>query len=374
MPFDSEKLRKRLRYFSLKLHNKRYTCIAKKAAWMNRKHFLSSILTAGAVTLSNKSWSSALSGSELNSALIPPYLKPGDTIGITSPASFITSEEIQPAVTLMQSWGFQVQIGKTIGTRDFALGGTDADRTMDFQRMLDDPNIKAIMCARGGYGAVRIIDQLDFRRFKRKPKWVIGFSDITLFHTHINSNYGIASVHSKMCNSFPSIWQKATPIQIETILSIRQVLTGQPVKYSAPYNSNNRIGRAEGILVGGNLSLIETASGTRSDLNTANKILFLEDTKEQLYSLDRMLWNLKRSGKLEKLKGLIIGGFSIKEELPGDEFGKNLYQIVSEKVKEYEYPVCFDFPVGHQVNNFALKCAAPHILNVDQHASTLTSI
>lgn len=340
---------------------------------MDRKQFLSLIAATG-IILPLKGWSSSSIQTAFKSVKIPPYLNPGDTIGITSPASYISTEDIQPSVQLMQSWGFKVRTGQTIGTRDFTMGGTDESRTADLQGMLDDPGIQAIMCARGGYGLVRIIDKLDFTRFRRHPKWIIGFSDITALHTHINSNFGIATIHSKMCNSFPSDWTKATPMQVETILSIRQVLSGQDTKYIAPAAANNRMGRAEGILVGGNLSLIETLSGTGSDLKTDGKILFVEDTHEELYSIDRMFWNLKRSGKLDKLKGLVIGGFKLNEETPGEEFGKTVYDIVSEKIKEYDYPVCFDFPVGHQVNNYALKCGTKYLLNVEGNGSSLTTI
>lgn len=339
---------------------------------MNRKHFLSFLATAGVTMTTFKAWARP---AELAKEIkIPPYLQPGDTIGITSPAGYITTEQVQPAVQLMESWGFKIQIGNTIGKRDFSLGGTDDERTADLQQMLDDPNVKAIMCARGGYGAVRIIDRLNFSRFKQHPKWVIGFSDITVLHCHLNKHLNMASIHSKMCNSFPSDWSLAEPIQIETILSIRQVLSGQDVKYTAPPVSGNRNGRAEGSLIGGNLSIIETLAGSASDINTDGKILFVEDTGEYLYSIDRMFWNLKRSGKLDKLKGLIVGGFKIKPEDPGDEFGRTAYEIVSEKIKEYDYPVCFDFPVGHQKNNFALKCGTKHILNVDANGSSLVSI
>ncbi|WP_316811860.1 LD-carboxypeptidase [Pedobacter heparinus] len=339
---------------------------------MNRKHFLSFLATAGLSMSTLKAWSSS---AELAKEIrIPPYLQPGATIGITSPAGYITPEQIQPAVQLLQSWGFKTQIGNTIGKRDFSLGGTDEERTSDLQQMLDDTNIKAIMCARGGYGAVRVIDKLDFSRFKENPKWIIGFSDITVLHCHLNRQLNIASIHSKMCNSFPSDWSLADPVQIETILSIRQVLSGQAVKYTAAPVTANRNGRAEATLIGGNLSIIETLAGSASDIKTDGKILFLEDTGEYLYSIDRMFWNLKRTGKLSNLKGLLIGGFKIKPEDPGDEFGRTIYEIVTEKIKEYDYPVCFDFPVGHQKNNFALKCGTKHILNVDANGSSLVSI
>lgn len=343
-----------------------------KSQIMNRKYFLSSLLLAGAANAGFKSWHTL---PEPNKATkIPAYLKAGDRIGITCPAGYMTIDQIQPAVELMQSWGFKVQIGNTIDKRDYSRGGTDTERRADFQQMLDDPGIKAIMCARGGYGTIRILDQLDFSKFIAQPKWIIGFSDITVLHCHLNRQLNTASIHSKMCNSFPANWALADPMQIETILSIRQVLTGTAVKYTAAPLSFNRTGRSEAELVGGNLSIIATLAGTKSDLHTDGKILFLEDTAEYLYSIDRMFWNLKRTGKLSRLKGLVIGGFKIKPDDPGDEFGRTVYEIIMEKVKEYDYPVCFDFPVGHQKNNFALKCGTKHILNVDNNGSSIQSI
>ncbi|WP_316796563.1 LD-carboxypeptidase [Pedobacter agri] len=340
---------------------------------MNRKHFLSSFIAAASILPAFKTFAN-ITESERSSFEIPPYLKQGDVIGITSPAGFITVEQVQPSILQMENWGFKIKIGSTIGKRDFTYGGTDEERLSDFQNMLDDPNIKAIMCARGGYGFVRIIDRLDFSAFKKNPKWIIGFSDITVLHCHLAKNYGIASIHSKMCNSFPNDWTKAEPIQIETILSIKNALLGEQMGYIAPVNPNNRIGKVEGILTGGNLSIIETLAGSDSDLDTKNKILFIEDTGEYLYSIDRMLWNLKRNGKLKNLKGLLIGGFKIKPDDAGEEFGKNIYEIVMEKIAEYKYPVAFDFPVGHQRNNFALKCGVKHVLNVSESGTTLHSI
>jgi muramoyltetrapeptide carboxypeptidase len=178
-----------------------------------------------------------------------------------------------------------------------------------------------------------------------------------------------------MCNSFPDDWSKAEPIQIETILSIRQALMTEKMQYAAIPNARNVVGLATGMLVGGNLKTIESLAGSKSDLHTAGKIFFVEDTGEYLYSIDRMFWNLKRSGKLSLLKGLIIGGFKIKTaEDPKEEFGKDLQEIVLEKIKNYKYPVCFDFPVGHQKNNFALKCGVVHQLRVSDNTVTLKEI
>jgi muramoyltetrapeptide carboxypeptidase len=177
-----------------------------------------------------------------------------------------------------------------------------------------------------------------------------------------------------MTNSFPDNWNTAEPIQIETIISIQDALSGKKMKYSAMPNLNNKQGAAEGILIGGNLKTIETLSGSSSDIKTDGKILFVEDTGEYLYSIDRMFWNLKRTGKLKNLKALVIGGFKIKPDDPGEEFGKTIEEIVLEKVKSYKYPVCFDFPVGHQRNNFALKCGVRHRLNVTEKEITLTEI
>jgi muramoyltetrapeptide carboxypeptidase len=338
---------------------------------MNRKNFVSSLLLSGA---SLQAFALGHEDEPEAVPIIPRYLKTGDTIAITSPAGYITAKELQPAILQIESWGFKVKLGKTIDKRDFTFGGTDEERANDFQQLILDPSVKAILCARGGYGFVRIIDRLDFTKLKTNPKWMIGFSDITVLHNHLNRTIGIASIHSKMCNSFPEDWSKAEPIQIETILSIRDALKGVTMQYNAPPNSNNKNGTAEGILIGGNLKTIESLAGSKSDLYTAGKILFVEDTGEYLYSIDRMFWNLKRSGKLSKLKGLIIGGFKIKKDDGGDEFGKTLEQIVLEKVKEFNYPVCFDFPVGHQKNNYALKCGVKHQLLVSSEKTALTEI
>ena len=335
---------------------------------MNRKLFLSSLLTAGTAfpSLATRSYDPSFR--------IPPYLKKGDLVGLTSPAGPITPEELQPAIRQIESWGLRIKIGAAIGKKDYNLGGTDEERAGDFQRMLNDPSVKAIMCARGGYGSVRIIDRLDFSKFLVQPKWIIGFSDVTVLHCHINSNYKVATIHSKMCNSFPEDWHLTDPQQQETILSIKEALTGIKMKYKIAANEKNRTGISEGTLIGGNLKTIETLAGTKSEIKTAGKILFVEDTGEYLYGIDRMFWNLLRSGRLAQLKGLLIGGFRIKPDDPGEEFGRTLYDIVREKVSSFSYPVCFDFPVGHQKNNFALKCGVRHRLSVTRSGVELAEI
>lgn len=342
---------------------------------MKRKHFLKALIPAGIVLQNPLSISINEEEETANPLIIPPYLKQGDTIGITSPAGYTTLKDIQPAIDLVQSWGFKIKVGDTIGKRDFTFGGTDEERRTDFQQMINDDAVKAILCARGGYGFVRIIDRIDFSKLKQHPKWMIGFSDITVLHSHINRNVGVATIHSKMCNSFPEDWSKAEPIQIETINSIRDVLKGVKMNYSIVPNEKNRLGTATGTLVGGNLKTLESLAGSSSDIKTAGKILFVEDTGEYMYSIDRMFWNLKRSGKLDHLAALIIGGFKVKpDDDPNEQFGKTLQEIVLEKIKDCNYPVCFDFPVGHQKNNFALKCGVKHKLVITSTQCTLNEL
>jgi muramoyltetrapeptide carboxypeptidase len=304
---------------------------------------------------------------EINSAIIiPPYLRKGDRVGITSPAGFIREEEVLPAVERLLDWGFEVRVGDSIGKRDATFGGTDEERASDMQAMLDASDIKAILCARGGYGVGRILDLLNYSGFIKHPKWVIGFSDITALHLDLLAKCGMASLHSKMCNSFPDDWQATDPLVQSTILSIREALTGGAMEYDVPPHPMNRSGKASGLLLGGNLSVIQHCMGTPSDPDTRGRILFLEDVGEYRYSIDRMLTNLQRAGKFRHLSGLIVGGFTrLKTETPGDEFGREVVDMIMEKIAGTSYPICFDFPVGHQRNNFALKCGVRHTLSVD---------
>jgi muramoyltetrapeptide carboxypeptidase len=340
---------------------------------INRRHFLLGVSTAASGQIMAgpqrdlSGWKIPCQSGNADSIppfAVPPPLKKGDTIAVTCPAGYITAEEIQPAIRIMESWGFRVRLGNTVGKKDFSFGGTDEERAMDFQRLMDDPSVQAVMCARGGYGATRMMDRIRFNGLKDRPKWIIGFSDVTALHAHLARFAPIMSIHSKMCNSFPDNWESADPVVQETILSIRQALTGNRMRYKAIPEEMNRTGVGEGILVGGNLSILCHLMGTPSEIQTEGRILFLEETGEYLYSLDRLFVQLKRTGKLDKLAGLIIGGFKIKPDDPGEEFGRTLFDIVREKTTGSSYPICFNFPVGHQKNNFALKCGATHLLTV----------
>ncbi|MCW3093197.1 MAG: LD-carboxypeptidase [Ferruginibacter sp.] len=288
---------------------------------------------------------------------IPPYLKKGDIIGLTCPAGYMAKEKAQTCIDTLQQWGFEVMVGKTLGSSsDNYFSGTDEERLDELQAMLDDDSIKAILCGRGGYGVGRIIDQLDFSRFKKKPKWIIGYSDITVLHAHIYSNYKIASIHSPMAAAF-------NDGENEYITSLYKAITGKKARYKCGPHPFNHPGTVTGELVGGNLSLLVHLIGTPSDIKTKNKILFLEDIGEYLYSTDRMLYQLKRSGKLDSLAGLVIGRFTdVKDtERP---FGKSVEEVIHDVVKEYEYPTCFNFPVSHDKENYALKVGAIYQLKL----------
>ena len=340
---------------------------------MKRKDFIRSSAALMATSFMGITAGVRASTDESAVPVLPPYLKQGDLIGITSPAGYITMEEVEASVKVIESWGYKVKHGSTIGRRDFTFGGTDEERLHDLQFMLNTSDVQAVLCARGGYGSVRIIDRIKWNHFIAKPKWVIGFSDITVLHAHI-SRLNIASIHSKMTNSFPDDPATADSLQMQTIESIRVALTGEKMVYETTPSEFNRLGTTTGRLIGGNLRTLETLAGTASDILTAGKILFLEDTGEYMYSIDRMFWNLKRTGKLTTLKGLMIGGFGVKTDDEGDEFGKTIYDVVMEKVSAYKYPVCFRFPVGHQRNNYALKCGVEHRLMVNTSNCTLTEI
>lgn len=290
----------------------------------------------------------------------PPYLQKGDTIGLVCPAGFMTLEKCAECIRVLEEeWGYKVKVGATVGSNsETYFSGTDEERLRDFQNMLDDDEVQAVLCARGGYGMGRIIDQINFKKFKKKPKWIIGYSDITVLHTHLYSNYYISSLHAPMAAAFNDAGYINRYVQ-----SLRHALEGKWAKYICDGHELNRGGEAIGELVGGNLSLLSTVVGTDSDIKTRGRILFLEDIGEYLYNIDRMMYQLKRSGKLSKLGGLIIGGFSEVKDTDRP-FGKQAYEIIHDVIKEYDYPVCFNFPVSHEKENYALKIGTGYKLKV----------
>lgn len=297
---------------------------------------------------------------------VPPYLQKGDTIGLVAPAGYMPIEKMQTCVETLDQWGYTVEMGATTHSQsETYFSGTDDERLADLQQMLDNKNIKAILCARGGYGISRIIDRINFKNFKKNPKWIIGFSDITILHAHLLSNYKIASMHAPMAAAFNDGEFNNLFIQ-----SLKNTMEGLPAQYEcAPCEYNNN-GEIKGILVGGNLSLLAHLLGTNSDVNTKNRIFFLEDVGEQLYNVDRMMIQLKRAGKFKKLKGLIIGGFTDSKDTERP-FGKNVYEIIHEHVKEYDFPIAFNFPVSHEKENYALKIGCPYRLKVNTERTTL---
>jgi muramoyltetrapeptide carboxypeptidase len=297
----------------------------------------------------------------------PPYLKPSDTIGIVCPAGYMPFEKAQVCIDTLQQWGYIVKTGLTLGSAsENYFSGTDEERLADLQEMLDDDTIQAVLCGRGGYGVGRIIEQIDFKKFKRNPKWVIGFSDITVLHSHINTNLGISTLHAPMAAAFND-----GGAENEFILSLKNALEGKKINYRCAGHEFNRLGKTKGELTGGNLALLAHMVGTSSDIKTKRKIFFLEDTGEQLYNIDRMFYQLKRSGKLAGLAGLIIGKFSDNKDTDRP-FGQTAYEIIRDVVREYDYPVCFNFPVGHEKENYALKTGEFYKLRVDLDEATLT--
>jgi muramoyltetrapeptide carboxypeptidase len=277
--------------------------------------------------------------------IIPPFLKAGDTVALVCTARKFFPEDAKPAIDLLESWGLKVKLGATIGLDNFQLGGTDSQRAADFQAQLDDENVKAIWCARGGYGTVRIIDSLDFTNFKQHPKWIMGFSDVTVLHSQLNVER-VASLHSIMPFTVPT-----APEEVKETL--RQALFGETISYSIPSKNYDVKGTASGELVGGNISILYSLLGSKSSIETKDKILFIEDLDEYLYHIDRMMYNLKRNGHFAYVKGIIVGSMTDMHdnEIP---FGQNAIQIITAITKEYNIPIAFDFPAGHQSDNRTL--------------------
>lgn len=293
------------------------------------------------------------------------YLKEGSVVGITSPAGYVSHERVAYAVSVLEKWGFRVIMGETIGKEHHYFSGTDEDRLFDLQEMLNNPKIDAILMGRGGYGLSRIIDGLQFEAFLHKPKWICGFSDITVLHSHLEALYQVPTLHSPMCGAYKP-GNEAEP----WMQQFHAALTGASFTYPVVQSPYNRRGQAEGVLTGGNLSLLTHLMGSASEVNTNGKILFLEDIGEHLYKIDRMMLTLKRAGKLDNLKGLIFGGFTEMEDTTRP-FGQTIEEILWDKVKEYKYPVCFNFPCGHQEINYTLCLGMEHRLTVDNAGGRL---
>lgn len=290
----------------------------------------------------------------------PPYLKSGDKVAIVSTARKVSIEEMAPAAELLSQWGLETAYGKNLFNKLNQFAGTDEERMQDFQDALDDTSVKVILFARGGYGTVRIIDKIDWSGFKANPKWLIGFSDVTVTHSHIQKNLGIETLHAPMAFNLPGSSNAAKQ-------KLRQTLFGEKLFYEISediFSDLNRPGTCAGELTGGNLSIIYSLLGSASSIDTSGKILFLEDLDEYLYHIDRMMMALKRAGKLYKLAGLVVGGMNDMKDNKV-RFDKTAEEIISEAVREYSYPVLFGFPAGHVRNNFPLLFGRKVKLKVD---------
>ena len=337
---------------------------------MNRKSFLKSFIGAGVGSfVVNNAFAGTEETKSLSSqAIIPPYLKPGDTVGITCPAGAVELEKVQCCCNALEQWGLNVTFGKTVGKKWQRFGGTDEERLEDFQGMLDDKNIKAVIFGKGGYGTLRIIDKIDWSNFKQQPKWLVGYSDLTVVHLHVHNNLNMSTLHADMSSGFSN-----NPSDI-SVASIKDALFGSIMKYAVKSHAMNRPGNTTGRLVGGNLTMLNACAASKSDVNTKGKILFIEDVSEFKYNIDRMMMTLKRAGKLDQLAGLIVGEFTAIRSNEEDSFNMCVEEIIGDKVKEYDYPVCFHFPAGHIAGNRALKMGVTYELSVGIETSNLTEI
>ncbi len=295
----------------------------------------------------------------------PPYLQHGDTVAIVATAKKIQPGEIDGALELIKSWGLNVVLGPNLYSDDHQFSGTALQRIADLQWAIDHQECKAVIFARGGYGTVHLVDAIDWSNFQKQPKWLCGFSDLTVIHSHVQSLFGVETLHSSM-----PIFFKDGQANLGSE-SLRKALFGE--KYAMEWNAHslNRLGNAEGKTVGGNLSVLYSISDSRSDVETDGKILFLEDLTEYFYHLDRMMMQLKRSGKLENLAGLVIGQFTEMIDNPVS-FGKTAEEIILSAVSEYQYPVAFNAPIGHVVHNEAVFCARKSTLHVTANGAKLS--
>ena len=295
--------------------------------------------------------------------IFPEKLKIGDKIGIISPARKITLNELDPAIKTIESWKLKVELGSNLFEVDNQFSGTIEQRSTDLQTMIDDDSIKAILCARGGYGTVQIIDNIDFSKLKNNPKWIVGYSDVTVLHSHLNK-LGIASLHATMPINFKTNAK-------ESLASLKNGLFGNENNILCGPHPFNKFGKVEAEVVGGNLSILYSLLGSNSDVDTDGKILFIEDLDEYLYHIDRMMMNLKRNGKFTKLKGLVVGSMSDMNDntIP---FGKTAEEIILEYIKEFDFPVCFNFPAGHLDDNRCIRLGVKSVLEVNKNGVSLS--
>ncbi len=294
--------------------------------------------------------------------IIPQFLRSGDKVGVVATAKKVHKAHTLEGIEVLKSWGLEVEIGRHVFASYHQFAGTDGERRADLQQMIDDPEIKAIFMVRGGYGSTRIIDSMDFMALFASPKWICGFSDVTAFHLHLY-NLGMASIHSPM----PSFFYALNPSSLQWL---RDLVFGKNMSHTIHGHSLNRFGVATGKITGGNLSIICHTIGTASQIDTKGQILFLEDVGENLYHLDRMMVQLKRAGFLDGLTGLIVGQFSDMKDNE-DSFGTDANGIVLSHVRQHEYPVAFDFPIGHTNENYAVTVGLEAKLSVDATGSTL---
>lgn len=297
----------------------------------------------------------------------PPYLKAGDTIAIVAPSGVLKnrSEEIEQSKTLLESWGLHPIVGKHVFKRNNHFAGTDDERCEDFQNALDDPEISAIWCARGGYGTVRILDKLDYTKFKNNPKWLIGYSDITALHNQFH-NQGFESVHAMMCSSMQEDLDEIK----ETVSTFKSAIFGKPLSYTLKGSAYNKVGESTGQLVGGNLTLLHTMLGSKTSIDTSGKILFIEEIGEYKYHIDRMLQSLKRAGYFDGCKGIIVGDVS-KMQKNTTLWGTSIEQLILDALAEYNFPIAFNMPAGHEKDNRALILGRTIKLNVEKDKSTV---
>lgn len=293
-------------------------------------------------------------------------LLPGYTIGLVAIARWVNPEIIEDACRMISEWGYQVVLGDTVHKKHNQFGGTDAERAADLQAMLDNPNIKGIVILRGGYGIIRLIDHLDFTAFTKHPKWIIGFSDVTILHAHVNDKLGLPTLHAPM----PYSWMHNTP---EALLSLQHALSGTPKPLQAPAHALNIRGDVSAPLIGGNLSILYSLLGTRYGFSTAGKILVIEDLDEYVYHIDRMMMSLQLAGKLDHIAGLVVGGMTDMKD-HATPFGEDAETIIHRLTARLNIPVAFGMPFGHIDDNQTLLLGNMARLEVTATGSVLTAL